>query len=320
MTSPNLFTSLKELFPEAKILPNHLLAPMTYFKIGGEAEVFIELTAIKQITTLVTFVKEHDIPLTVISGASNVIISDQGIKGVVLKIVNQGFDVLPHGVVRVGAGWPTSLLVRKTIDEGFTGLEKFLGVPGLIGGAVYNNAHYLSSLISSHITRVLVVTPQGKELWHLSQDCDFAYDHSRFHSSGEVILMVEFKLNPGNKEKSEQIIREATIHRAKTQPLGIPSSGCYFRNTPNTQHFKQLFPQFSRNKELPSGFLIEQAGLKGSSIGGIKVSEKHAAFLVNTGKGSSKDVAELSSRVQQVVKAKFDVELVPEVFWLGNRN
>ncbi len=312
-----LSQQLQSLLPGEKILADVSLAASTYFKIGGPADVLVELTGLKQIAKLVKFCQEQKIPLSILGGASNVVVTDKGIRGVVLKVINQGFEVLSPGLIRVGAGWRTSLLVRRSVDEGYTGLEKFLGVPGMIGGAIFNNAHYLTDLIGPHVARVQVVTQDGEVKWLSQAECEFAYDYSRFHHSGEVICMIEFSLQKGDKESSDKIIREATIYRAKTQPLGEPSSGCYFRNSPNTPELMTKFPQFATRKELPSGFLIEQAGLKGLSVGDVRVSEKHAAFIVNKGHGTSSQVRELAGQIQASVQQKFGVELKPEVLWLG---
>jgi glucose-6-phosphate isomerase len=122
---------------------------------------------------------------------------------------------------------------------------------------------------------------------------------------------------PGLSDWIEQLIAESTRHRAQTQPLGEASSGCIFRNVPNTTQLQELFPQFKDQSEVPAGFLIDQAGLKGERVGGIEISQKHAAFFVNTGSGSSDDVMKLIDHVKTVIHAKFGVQLQEEVFYLS---
>jgi UDP-N-acetylmuramate dehydrogenase len=242
---------------------------------------------------------------------------------VVLKLTNDSFAVggKTEGLTAVtaGAGLKTSLLVRKTVDAGLTGLEYFLGVPGNVGGAVYNNAHYLEDLISRQINRVEIITENDTIEWLDKEDCRFAYDYSRFQKTKEVILQAEFLLESGSIEESREKIREATVYRAETQPLGLPSSGCIFQNTPNTPQLKKLFPQFADKKYVSGGFLIDQAGLKNTTEGDIEVSDKHAAFFINRGGGTAADIQKLIDRVKTVVKEKFGAELREEVFWLGRR-
>ncbi len=296
------------------------LAPYSYFKIGGPAEVFIEADSREKIIELVAFCGKENIPFKILAGASNVVISSSGIKGITISLTYDDYEIVEQQqnrtLIRVGSGFKTALLVRQTIDDGLSGLEYFLGVPGKIGGAVYNNAHYDKHLIGDFVHRVEVVQKDGTTQWLSQEECEFRYDFSRFHQSKEVILQIEFLLPKGYKEKSLELVKEATIRRATTQPLGEPSSGCYFQNVPNTPELKQRFPEFADRTEFPSAFLIDRAGLKKTHVGGIEVSEKHAAFFVNTGNGTSDEVKQLASLVKQKIKDEFGVELHEEVFFL----
>lgn len=297
------------------------LGPMTYMKIGGATEVFIDVKTRQDLIDVVQFCQEKQLKLTLLGGASNILISSQGLRGVVVRTSNSEYEVLPEQIgdkqlVRVGAGYKTALFVRKTIDDGFAGLEYFLGVPGKLGGAIYNNAHYLSDLVGEHIHRVEVIRPNGEVRWLTAAECEFGYDTSVFHTTGDIIVQAEFALAQGDKVKSLELVKEATLYRAKTQPLGEPSSGCYFQNTPNTEALKQRFPQFAERRECPSAFLIDQAGLKGARVGDIKVSEKHAAFFINLGRGTSQQVEQLAHQVKERVRELYGVELREEVFLL----
>lgn len=316
-----LSQQLLQAFPHLPFQADFPLASRTYFKIGGPAEVYVELADRAKIIALVKYCRSNDVQLTILGGASNVIVADHGIPGLVLKLTNNDLTTVGKQgeltVVRVGVGTKTALLVKQTVDAGLTGLEFFLGVPGNVGGAVYNNAHYLEDLISEHIYRVEVIQENGEVTWLNREECQFGYDSSRFQRTKEVILQAEFALPAGTKETSQELIRRATLYRAQTQPLGMPSSGCIFQNTPNTPELKQRFPQFADRQHVPGGFLIDQAGLKGAREGDIEVSEKHAAFFVNTGKGTAADIKKLIDRVKTTVKEKFGAELQEEVFWLG---
>jgi len=318
-------TDTQKLFQEkfSKLHPQfeYVLSPLTYIKIGGPAEVFLDLTTREDIIEVIQFCHQHKLKLTVLSGASNVLISSEGLRGIVIRTANEKYGFNPNKIgektlISVGAGFKTALFVRQTIDDGFGGLEYFLGVPGRLGGAIYNNAHYLSDLIGKHIHRVEVVSRAGEVRWLTQKECQFDYDTSVFQKTDDVILQAEFALLPGDKEKSMELVKEATLYRAKTQPIGEPSSGCYFRNTVNTPLLKDRFVQFAERRECPSAFLIDQAGLKGTRAGDIEVSQKHAAFFVNKGQGTSQQVLELAQIVRDRVKQEFGVELQEEVFYL----
>ncbi len=302
-------------FPDLDCRLDFPLKQITYFKVGGSAELFATIADLETLQNVIKYAQENQLKYTVLGGASNVIVADEGVSGLVIALNNTRCEVHEQTVL-AGAGLKTALLVRQTVDAGLTGLEYFLGVPGSLGGAILNNAHYLSHLIGEYVVRVQVVTSAGEVAWLSKADCDFAYDHSRFQQSGEIIWQVEFQLPLGTREKSQELIKEATLYRANTQPLGIPSSGCIFQNVPNTPYLKELFPQFAEKAFVPGGFLIDQAGLKGLREGDLEVSEKHAAFMVNHGQGTSAELNTLIEKVKAVVRAKFGVELQEEVFYI----
>jgi UDP-N-acetylmuramate dehydrogenase len=318
-----LQTAFSAAFPSLTPQFEFLLAPITYFKIGGPAEIYLELADRTQVGEIVRFCREHHAPLTLLGGASNVLIDSAGLRGVVLRLTDTTFEVLEPATattparILAGTGWKTSLFGRRTLDLGLTGMETFLGVPGFLSGAIVNNAHYLEDLIGQFIARVQVVTPEGETIWLTHDECDFSYDHSRFHHSGEVVIAAEFTFPHGDPAESQAKVVAATQYRAKTQPLGEPSSGCYFQNAPNTPALKERFPQFAARKSIGAGFLIDQAGLKGYRVGEIVISQKHAAFFINLGQGTSQQVKELETHVRRVINDQFGVELKPEVFTLS---
>lgn len=307
---------IKQEFPDFSFFFDLEMAKHTYFKIGGPAEVYIELSEKNQVSDLIKWCKQEGVKFTLFGGGSNIIVDDDGIEGVVIRVIYDDVEMPEDGKFTVGAGAKTALFVKETVDKGYTGLEYFLGVPGTIGGAVYNNAHYLEDLIGAHISRVEVLTEDGEFTWLNQADCEFDYDSSRFQRTNEIIYKVEFILEKGVKENSMELIKKATEYRAKTQPLGLPSSGCIFQNVPNTSLLRKKFPQFADRQHVPGGFLIDQAGLKGASEGDIEVSQKHAAFFVNHGRGTASQVKKLIDRVKSTVLEKFGVELKEEVFWL----
>lgn len=326
----HLFQELCEEFPRINFKAQYPLGEHTYFKLGGNAQVFCELKHEADIVALFKHCFANRISFVVLGGGSNCIVPDEGVDGLVIAIKNDSFETAanpqPDGLhagktfVEIGAGTRTSLAVSKTTSHGFIGLENFLGVPGTIGGAVFNNAHYLQDLIGSYVDSVVVLDSSGEVSRIPASECGFGYDSSRFQATNEIILRVRFALASGDTATSQAKIKRATEYRATTQPLGLPSSGCIFQNVPNTAALRTLFPQFAEKAHVPGGFLIDQAGLKLAREGDIEVSQKHAAFFVNKGHGTAAQVTALINKVKRTVREKFGVELQEEVFWLRPRS
>ncbi len=320
-SADTIIPHLETMLSDATIRRDEVLAPHSYFKIGGPAEIFVETADHEDIAALFAYSHEENIPLTLIGGASNVLIDDTGIDGIVLHITDRHTEVVEeteeHIILEAGAGLQTALLVRTSVDVGATGLEYFLGVPGTVGGAIYNNAHYLEDLIGDSVQCVTAATAAGDVVTYDHAELDFAYEHSRFQTHDEVILQATFALERDDDAVAQTRITEAAQYRARTQPLGAPSSGCIFQNVPNTEQLRERFPQFAERAHLPAGFLIDQAGLKGTTQGAIEISEKHAAFFINTGDGSSDDVHALVEHVKATVQDAFDISLQEEIFYLG---
>ncbi|MCD8484645.1 UDP-N-acetylmuramate dehydrogenase [Candidatus Woesebacteria bacterium] len=284
------------------------------------------------------FCQSNDIPYTLLGGASNVLVSDAGIDGLV--ILNQCAEVAVLAESEVSpliaeewwatvlrelteyqffvaeTGIKTAELVKFAVSKNLSGLEPFLGVPGTLGGAIYNNSHYTNELIGDFVVAVEVLTPDGQRIWLNQEACEFAYDDSRFHRSGESILRVIFALLTGERSVLDTNLREATVKRATTQPLGVPSSGCMFRNVELPPE-KQA--EYDGKTVLSAGWLIDQAGLKGTRVGGAVVSDKHANFLVNDGGATAADIQALAETVRQAVLDQFGIELEREVFFIGEQ-
>lgn len=307
--SGDIVSELSQAFPHLVFTQHVALAPYTYMKVGGIADVFVQVKHAKDLHTLVAYCSLHDIPCTVLGGASNVLISDEGLRGVVIKNQSAEIEITKRedtALVTVDSGVPTNVLVRKTLNEGLEGLEYFLGVPGTVGGAIYNNSHYMAELIGNYVKTVEVFSRKECALKTLTaQDMQFAYDFSVLQHTHDIILRVTFELTYGDKEKLEAKAQEITKKRAHTQPLGQPSSGCMFKN------------YHKPNEEvLHAGQLIDQAGLKGYRIGDAMVSDVHANFIINVGKATHKDIVQLASYVQHTIKQKYGIELEKEVFVL----
>lgn len=319
---------LTTAFANLNLKLNEPLAPKTYFKIGGPAEVFWEANQEDDLLAILDFCRQENIQVTVLGGGSNVIVDDKGVVGLVVhpkfnhftptetKVDDPQEPGQDRFVVKAGSGLKTALLVSKTTTLGLTGLEYFLGVPGTVGGAIYNNSHYLDDLIGEYLHRVKIVNERNNLEWLRREDCRFGYDYSRFQETQEIIIEVEFALPKGDKRESAKKIKKATEYRARTQPLGPPSSGCIFQNVPNSSRLRKLFPDFKDKAHVPGGYIIDQAGLKGTRVGGVHVSQKHAAWFINDGHATSEDVKKLIEKIKHVVKERFGIDLQEEVFYL----
>jgi UDP-N-acetylmuramate dehydrogenase len=188
-----------------------------------------------------------------------------------------------------------------------------LGLPGSVGGAVYNNSHHLGHLFGDHIVEVEAIGSDGKIKKYLQKDLKFDYDYSIFHDTKETILSATFQLKRGDKDALWEVANEAVKRRAKTQPLGSPSSGCIFKNIPLADAMRIGTPDTTQSV----GYLLDKAGLKGMRVGGAVVSGIHANFIVNDGTATTADVLDLIKEIKSKIKAKFGVNLTEEVILIG---
>lgn len=324
----NLFSAQ---FPDLDCHFDYPLADKSYFKIGGPAEIYCEIADLNMLKAVLHFCSQNSIPWTILGGASNVLIADEGIPGLVLKLTAKAERVLVDTeselIYEVEAGAKTNALVMAVARLGGSGLEGFIGVPGTVAGAIYNNAHYLDSLIGDYVETVTAFhVKDNKELELSRENCHFAYEQSIFQTDEQlVILKASVRLTKAEPEQILAKIKAAQQRRQDTQPLSYPSSGCVFQNPPNTPELQALFPQFADKPFVPAGFLIDQAGLKGQQIGQIAISDQHAAFLINLAKlgepntASAKDVEALINLVKTTVKNKFNIDLEEEIFYLPKR-
>jgi len=302
------------------------LAPHTYMKVGGPADLFFTATTKQDLIDAVQTAIKNKVNHFILGGGSNILVSDSGIKGLVIKnradtikiiglsgkLKNQRAGI-NQAVIEVQAGATVNQLVRFTIEESLKGLEEFLGIPGTVGGAVYNNSHHLDHLIGDHIKEVEVIDQKGKVKTYTQKQMHFAYNYSILQKTKEVVLSVKFQLKSGNKTQLWQKAEAALKRRRDTQPLEFPSSGCMFKNIGKAQALLHNTP----NQATSAGFLIDNAGLKGTQIGGAKVSEKHANFIINTGNATAKDIKKLTQLVQKRIKEKYHINLKSEVFFIG---
>lgn len=307
-----------------KILYNEPLAKHTYMKIGGPADQFVEVMSKDDLIEAVRYAIKDKIPYIVIGGGSNVLVADKGFRGLIIKNktshiqlkgfaggVQNGKVDLKEVLVEAESGVPANLLIRYTLDQGLAGLEEMLGLPGSVGGAVYNNSHHLDKLWGDHIVEVEVIDGEGKLKKYSHDDLNLAYDYSILHKTKETVLTATFQLVKGDKTKLWEVATEAVKRRSATQPLGKPSSGCMFKNISLADKMRLGVPTLS------VGYLIDKSGLKGMRVGGASVSDVHANFIVNDGSATSSDVLSLIKEVKKIIKEKYGVNLELEVIPIG---
>lgn len=287
------------------------LAPLTTFRVGGPAEWLLETRTRDEIVTALKIAKRGGVCVTVLGGGSNVLVSDAGVRGLVIR--PRGGDV--HQIdalhVRADAAVTINGLVRWTINHGCAGLEAWAGTPGTVGGGVFGNAHFGGRLIGDLITEVRLASRDGETVDVPRADMAFGYDRSRLQDTGEILLSAVFAVVPGDPAALRAIARESLAYRKRTQPLDTPSAGCIFQNP---QRGVDAVPE---GIAWSAGALVDRAGLKGAALGGARVSATHGNFIVNEGTASARDIRRLVERCRKAVRDRFGVELREEIVYLG---
>ena len=286
------------------------LGRFTTFRIGGPADVLAEVRTSDEALTTLRLALEAGVQLTWLGGGSNVLIGDRGIRGLVVRWHGGRVESVASDRVRVDAGVTLNGLVRHTIGHGLAGLAEWAGTPGTVGGALRGNAHFRGRLISENVASVEVARPDGAVCRLDATQMEFGYDRSRLQRTGEVALRAEFRVGPGDPDALRGVARASLAFRKRTQPLGLPSAGCIFRNPDPAI---RLPPGVAGS----AGALVDLAGLKGAACGGARVSTVHANFVVNEGHATAREVATLVDRMRDAVAARFGVVLEEEIVRLG---
>ena len=273
----------------------------TSWRIGGPAEIMVLPASADDIGQCLQFARERHIPLTVMGNGSNLLVKDNGIRGIVLKI-SRGFNkiVVSGPNITADAGALVPLVAKKAAEAGLSGLEFAAGIPASIGGAVIMNAGAHGQGIDEVIREVTVLTPAGEMLVLKKEDIGFRYRKSGIDKN-LIILQADFVLTPGDPLEIRAKNETNLIKRRRSQPLEYPSAGSVFANPPGQW----------------AGWLIEQVGGKGMRVGDALVSEKHANFIVNVGRATAEDVLQLIAQIKQKVFEKFNIELKLEVQVVG---
>jgi UDP-N-acetylmuramate dehydrogenase len=302
---------LQAAFPAGRIARTASLAPLTTFRVGGRADWLLECRNSTEIVTALTIAHRHGVPVTLLGGGSNVLVSDAGVRGLVIRPRGGEVARLDRDHVMADAAVTINGLVRWTIVHGAAGLEAWAGTPGTIGGAVFGNAHFGGRSIGELIDRVRLAARDGTVAEVPAAEMAFGYDRSRLQASGEVLLAAVFRVRDGEPVALRAVARESLAYRKRTQPLDTPSAGCIFQNPlPDRDRVPEGIPW-------SAGALVDRAGLKGLTSGGAAVSATHGNFIVNTGGATAADIRGLIERCRREVERRFGVALREEIVYLG---
>ncbi len=299
MIDPTAFRQLSEILGSNRLKNNVPLAPHTTFGIGGPAELFYEARTDRELIGAIKAAHSLKIPYFVLGGGSNILIADQGITGLTIKIQNQKLEVKDNRII-AKAGTPLSKIVKAARDNALSGLECCMGIPGTIGGAVISNAGSKKEWIGQNVETITILDENAKIIKLKKEECGFKYRDSRFkHRLQEIILEISLRLTSQTKEKIAE--KEKNFLQERSGQPQEKSAGSVFKNPPGDF----------------AGRLIDVAGLKGKRIGEAQISSQHANFIINLGNARADDVYALIKLAQETVKEKFGVKLELEIKLVG---
>ncbi|HRZ34066.1 MAG TPA: UDP-N-acetylmuramate dehydrogenase [Candidatus Moranbacteria bacterium] len=308
-----------------KIQQNIPLAQFTTFKIGGPAKFFCEVKDEKELAEALNYAKKNNLEVFVLGGGSNILVSDEGFNGLVIKLLNSYF-VIHNSYMECGAGLMLSEAVKIATQNSLSGLEWAAGIPGTVGGAIRGNAGIPAGCMGDNIKSVKAYVTMSEAWQSLSnKECKFSYRDSIFKENKDLIIVLAvLKLKKGEKKEIEKKIKEIIENRLKVVHPNPkePSSGSFFKN-PKVSN-KKLIASFEKDtgqkvidSKIPAGWLIDEVGLRGKKIGGAQVSEKHANFVVNIGNATAQDIVMLSSFIKMKVRDELGVQLQEEIQYIG---
>ena len=298
----SVYLDLCQILGEKNVFTDEDMRKHTTFKAGGRVKYFVTPDNVEGLKNLLAYLKEHNMDYFVMGNGSNLLVRDEGYDGVVIKIgQNMSHCEVLDNKIKCMAGAFLSKIARDAYENSLTGLEFAAGIPGMIGGAVAMNAGAYGGEFKDVVESVTVMDKEGNVLDLKNDEMDFSYRHSIVFEKEYIVLSTVIKLEKGNKQEISEKMNGFMDARKEKQPLEYPSAGSTFK----------------RPEGYFAGGLIEQAGLKGFSIGGAKISELHAGFVINDGGATAADVLAVIEHTKKVVNEKFGVLLEPEVKCIG---
>lgn len=294
---------LAEIIDEKYLQEDVSMAKHTSFRAGGCADLMAEPQNIEELKKVLAALTEEECPHMVLGNGSNILVKDGGYRGVIVKIGSAFDDItVEDDKVVCGCGALMSSVARAAADKGLAGLEFASGIPGSIGGAVFMNAGAYGGEIVNVLEKVHLVSKDGSRDFYMNADeLDMGYRHSLLHETGDLAVGAVFRLEHGDKDEIKAMMAELAAKRNEKQPVNFPSAGSFFKRP--TGYF--------------AGKLVQDAGLKGASVGGAEVSQLHSGFIINKGGATATDILQLMEIVQAKVLDEFGVMLEPEVRIIG---
>ena len=317
------YKKIIESLGRERVVVNELLNKYSSFRLGGPADLFFKAKTVDELVCAVSIAKINKIPLFIMSGGTNLLISDDGFRGLVIKnetdkirlVGVKGDNKIRSVFLEADSGVGVNRLVRYTLEQGLSGLEPFLGQPGSIGGAIWINAHNmrLGKYFGDSVYSAIVLD-ENCEMKKVSKSYfNFGYDESILQKTHETVLSVVFKLETGDGKSLWKKATMAQEYRSNTQPKGVFSSGCTFRNISQSDAIRLSSPNYTRS----AGFILESLGLKGKTIGGAMYSCEHANFIVHKGQTKASDVLELIKLAKKLALEKYSIDLKEEIVLVG---
>ena len=305
MDKEKIMLELEDLgISKENIKINEYMSKHTSFKIGGPADIFIKVTKIEKIKNIIKIATSNKIPFYVLGNGSNILVKDNGIRGIVIKIELKEININynnEEALVTVGSGIQLGFLAHKLLKESIEGFEEFAGIPGTIGGAIRMNAGAHGKEMKDIIVETKYLDLNGNIKIINNEEHKFKYRDSLFGKEKYIILETTLRLKKGIKENIEKQMKEYAEYRKEKQPIEFPSAGSTFK----------------RGEDFITAKLIDECGLKGYKIGGAEVSNKHAGFVINTGNATAEDVIKLTEYVKQKVYEKFKKKINLEIEIIG---
>lgn len=291
---------IQNIIPQENVYINEPMSKYTSFKIGGSAECMVKIKTLEQLKSILKYTNENNIKLTIIGNGSNILVSDEGIKGIVVKIEidNLEIDIQDKkAIITVGSGVKLGLLAQKCLKQEIAGFEFASGIPGTIGGAIRMNAGAHGSEMKDIVKTVTYVDRNGAVHKIESNQAEFEYRKSLFSHNDYIIVETEIELEKGNANEIKEKMTEYANFRKEKQPIEYPSAGSTFK----------------RGSDFITAKLIDECGLKGYQIGGAQISEKHAGFIINKNNATAKDVIKLMEYTKEQVYEKFGKIIEAEI-------
>lgn len=305
MENKEILENLEKIITKERIKQNEPMSKHTSFKIGGPAEFFIKIVSIEELQKILEFAKKEKIKITILGNGSNILVADKGIQGIVIKTNLKEITIKNKKQNKVEIttddAVPIGMLAQKLLKQEITGFEEISGIPGTIGGAILMNAGAHGKEMKDIITEITAIDYNGQLHTFTNEQAEFTYRNSIFSSGKYIILQAKMMLEKGNTKDIKDKMDEYAQYRKDKQPIEYPSAGSTFK----------------RGDNFITAKLIDEAGLKGYSIGGAKISEKHAGFIINTGGATAQNVLDLAKYVTDKVYEKFGKKIEFEIKVLG---